>query len=84
MSTTTALDPIVAEVINHHGETTVAGFTQWTKRENFESYLAWRTARGFTATFEEMLTKPFVIHYYDELYSATGIAAGGAAEEGTA
>jgi quinol monooxygenase YgiN len=46
----------------------VAGFTQWTQRRDFESYLAWRTARGFTATFEAMLTQPFVIHYYDELY----------------
>jgi quinol monooxygenase YgiN len=59
----------------------VAGFTQWTQRQDFESYLAWRTTCGFTATFEEMLTQPFVIHYYDELYFATGIAAEGALEE---
>jgi quinol monooxygenase YgiN len=62
----------------------VAGFTQWTKRQDFESYLAWRTARGFTATFEAMLTQPFVIHYYDGLYFGTGIAADGALEEGKA
>jgi hypothetical protein len=49
----------------------VDGFTQWTKREDFESYLEWRTARGFTATFEAMLTQPFVIDYYDELYSSS-------------
>ena len=36
----------------------VAGFTRWAQRQDFESYLAWRTARGFTATFEEMLTQP--------------------------
>ena len=48
------------------------------KRQDYESYLAWRTARGFTATFEAMLTQPFVIHYYDELYFGTGIAARGA------
>jgi quinol monooxygenase YgiN len=58
----------------------VAGFTQWTQRQNFESYLARRTARGFTATFEEMLTQPFVIHYYEELYFGTGIAAESALE----
>ena len=60
----------------------VAGFTQWRQREDFESYLAWRTARGFTATFEAMLTQPLVIHYYDELYFGTGVAAEGALEEG--
>ena len=59
----------------------VAGFTQWTRRQDFETYLGWRTARGFTATFEEMLTQPFVIHYYDELYFGTGIATEGAPEE---
>lgn len=60
----------------------VAGFTQWTKRQDFESYLAWRTDRGFTATFEAMLTQPFVIHFYDELYFNTGVAADGAPEQG--
>jgi hypothetical protein len=29
-----------------------------------------------------MLTQPLVIHYYDELYFGTGIAAEGALEEG--
>jgi quinol monooxygenase YgiN len=60
----------------------VAGFTQWTQRQDYESYLAWRTARGFTATFEAMLTQPLVIHYYDELHSGTGIAAQDALESG--
>ena len=53
----------------------VAGFTQWTERHNFEDYLAWRTERGFTGTFETMLTRPFVIHYYDIAYFGEGIAA---------
>jgi len=35
----------------------VAGVTQWTERRNFEDYLAWRTERGFSATFEAMLTR---------------------------
>lgn len=38
-------------------------------------YLAWRTERGFTDTFEAMLTQPLVIHYYDQVYYGQGIAA---------
>jgi quinol monooxygenase YgiN len=53
----------------------VTGLTQWTERHNFEDYLARRTERGFTDTFEAMLTRPFVIHYYDEAYFGEGIAA---------
>jgi quinol monooxygenase YgiN len=52
----------------------VAGLTQWTERRNFDDYLAWRTEHGFTATFEAMLTRPFVIHYYDTAYVGEGIA----------
>jgi quinol monooxygenase YgiN len=52
----------------------VTGLTQWTERHNFEDYLAWRTERGFTGTFEAMLTGPFVIHYYDIAYFGEGIA----------
>ena len=52
----------------------VAGVTQWKERHNFEDYLAWRTTHGFTATFEAMLTRPFVIHYYDIAYFGRGIA----------
>jgi quinol monooxygenase YgiN len=53
----------------------VTGLTQWAERHNFEAYLAWRTKRGFTGTFEAMLTRPFVIHYYDMAYFGAGIAA---------
>jgi quinol monooxygenase YgiN len=53
----------------------VTGLTQWTERRNFADYLAWRTERGFTGTFEAMLTRPFVIHYYDIAYFGEGIAA---------
>jgi quinol monooxygenase YgiN len=53
----------------------VAGLTQWTERRNYEDYLAWRTERGFTDTFEAMLTRPFVIRYYDTAYSGEGVAA---------
>ena len=53
----------------------VAGFTQRTERRNFDDYLIWRTERGFTGTFEAMLTRPFVIHYYDIAFFGEGIAA---------
>jgi hypothetical protein len=53
----------------------VAGVTQWTQRRDYENYLAWRTERGFTGTFESMLTEPLVIHFYDENFYAPGIAA---------
>src|ERR1700722_3227510 len=53
----------------------VTGLTQWTERLNFEDYLAWRKERGFTGTFETMLTRPFVIHYYDIACFGEGIAA---------
>ncbi len=53
----------------------VAGLTQWTERQDYTGYLGWRTARGFTGTFEAMLTRPLVISYYDELYAGQGIAA---------
>jgi quinol monooxygenase YgiN len=53
----------------------VAGITTWTERRNYVEYLNWRTENGFTDTFEAMLTQPFVIHYYDELYFGEGIAA---------
>jgi quinol monooxygenase YgiN len=52
----------------------VAGLTQWTERCNYEGYLAWRTERGFTDTFEAMLTERLVIHYYDEVFYAPGVA----------
>src|SRR5260370_16171591 len=52
----------------------VAGFTQWTERRNFEDYLAWRTERSCTATFQAMLTRPFLIHYYDIAYYGEGAA----------
>jgi hypothetical protein len=40
-------------------------------------YLDWRTKSGFTDTFEAMLTRPLVVHYYDELYFGEGLAARG-------
>jgi hypothetical protein len=52
------------------------GRHDWSHRyRNYQEYLAWRTERGFTATFEDVLTQPLVINFYDESYSGTGIAA---------
>jgi quinol monooxygenase YgiN len=59
----------------------VTGLTQWTERHNFEYYLAWRTERGFTGTFAAMLTRPFVIHYYDIAYFGQGITGSGSPRE---
>ncbi|MDH6707735.1 quinol monooxygenase YgiN [Kitasatospora sp. MAA19] len=52
----------------------VTGLTQWTEAHNYTDYLAWRAEHGSTATFEGMLTRPLVIHYYDEIYHGQGIA----------
>jgi quinol monooxygenase YgiN len=52
----------------------VAAITQWTERHHYTDYLQWRTDRGFTETFESMLTQPLVIHYFDELYFGAGTA----------
>ncbi len=41
----------------------VIGITQWEARQNWHDYLAWRTANGVTATFDEMLAQPMVIRY---------------------
>jgi quinol monooxygenase YgiN len=53
----------------------VVAFTLWTERHHYDDYLAWRTARGFTGTFEAMLTGPLVINYYDEVFYSPGVAA---------
>lgn len=52
----------------------VAGLTQWAERHNYVDYLAWRTAKGFTDTFETMLIEPLRIRYFDELYFGKGAA----------
>ena len=45
------------------------------RRHHHQDYLAGRTARGFTDTFEAMLTEPLVINYYDEVFYSLGLAA---------
>jgi len=62
----------------------VVAFTLWTERHHYEDYLAWRTARGFTDTFEAMLTEPLVLNYYDEVFYSPGIAASSSGPAGGA
>jgi quinol monooxygenase YgiN len=45
----------------------VMGIMQWEARQNWDHYLAWRTANGFAATFEQMLVQPMMIRYWDEI-----------------
>ena len=43
------------------------GDTRWASRQDYEDYLAWRTANGYTARFDEMLNEPMLIRYFDEI-----------------
>jgi hypothetical protein len=45
------------------------------RQHHHQDCLAGRTARGFTDTFEAMLTEPLVINYYDEVFYSPGLAA---------
>jgi quinol monooxygenase YgiN len=51
--------------------THVVSFTQWSQREDYENYLAWRTESGMTDDIEQMLTEPLVIEYFDDIISLT-------------
>jgi hypothetical protein len=43
-------------------------------RSDYTDYLDWRTQYGCTANSDRMLTRPLVIHYYDEVFQGEGIA----------
>ena len=49
----------------------IVSFTQWSKREDYENYLAWRTETGMTDDIEGMLTEPLIIDYFDDIVSLT-------------
>jgi hypothetical protein len=38
----------------------------WATRQDYDNYLAWRKANGFTARFDEVLAQPMAIRYFDE------------------
>lgn len=52
---------------NQDDPDSVTGVTQWKSRQNWNDYLEWRTVNGFTATFDEMLVRPMLIRYWDEI-----------------
>ena len=43
------------------------GDTRWTTRQHYDDYLAWRTHNGYTASFDQMLSEPMLIRYFDEI-----------------
>ncbi len=45
----------------------VIGDTRWVTRKHYDDYLAWRTRNGHTARFDQMLRKPMLIRYFDEI-----------------
>lgn len=47
----------------------IVSLTQWSTREHYESYLAWRDGTGDTAMFREMLVRPMEVHYYDTAFA---------------
>ena len=49
----------------------IVSFTQWSERQDYENYLAWRTETGMTDDIEDMLTEPLIIEYFDDIISLT-------------
>jgi len=49
----------------------IVSFTQWTTRQHYIEYPAWRTDAGTTDEVGDMLTEPMKIEYFDELVTAT-------------
>jgi quinol monooxygenase YgiN len=45
----------------------VIGDTRWATRQHDDDYLAWRTESGYTARFDQMLSEPMLIRYFDEI-----------------
>jgi quinol monooxygenase YgiN len=52
---------------NQDDPTNIVGDTRWATRRDYDNYLAWRTDSGYTAQFDEMLTQPMCIRYFDEV-----------------
>ena|ERR1039457_908865 len=40
---------------------------RWASRRHYESYRAWRSDSGVTAQFEEMLTEPISVRFFDDV-----------------
>jgi quinol monooxygenase YgiN len=52
---------------NQDDPTDIVSAQRWSSRKAYEDYLKWRTDDGYTARFEEMLEKPIVIRFFDEI-----------------
>lgn len=44
---------------NQDDRDNIIGDTRWATRQDYDNYLAWRTANGFTARFDEMPAHPW-------------------------
>ena len=45
----------------------VIGDTRWATRQYYDDYLVWRTQNGYTARFDQTLSEPMLIRYFDEI-----------------
>ncbi len=61
----------------------MAGVSRWRKRRDYQDYLAWRTDRGFTATFEDMPGVPWCNPDYDLGLDGSGVMSAGRAATAT-
>ena len=52
---------------NQDDPNNVIGDTRWATRQHYDDYLAWRTQHGYTARFDQMLSEPMLIRYFDEI-----------------
>lgn len=52
---------------NQDDPTDIVSAQRWVSRKAYEDYLEWRTDNGATAKFEEMLDKPLVIRFFNEI-----------------
>jgi hypothetical protein len=45
---------------------------RWESRNAYEDYLKWRTDNGYAARFEDMLEKPLIIRFFNEVPMTVG------------
>jgi quinol monooxygenase YgiN len=52
---------------NQDDPVNVIGDTRWATRQHYDDYLAWCTRNGHAARFDQMLSEPMLIRYFDEI-----------------
>jgi quinol monooxygenase YgiN len=52
---------------NQDDPSDIVSAQHWASRKAYEDYFKWRSDNGQTATFEEMLTDPISIRFFDEV-----------------